>query len=90
MRCSTLFTPFSNIRHTTTTSCRPTPPAAANPDISTISSSSDAFLAYASSTDTFLDAFFIVPFHKMIPKKITLADLEGVDAELHLRMTGML
>jgi E3 ubiquitin-protein ligase NEDD4 len=38
-----------------------------------------------------LDAFFIGPFHKMIlKKKVTLADLESVDAELHHRMTGML
>ncbi len=38
-----------------------------------------------------LDAFFIVPFHKMIlKKKVTLADLESVDAELHHRMTGIL
>ena len=38
-----------------------------------------------------LDAFFIVPFYKMILKKeVTLADLESVDAELHHRMTGML
>jgi E3 ubiquitin-protein ligase NEDD4 len=38
-----------------------------------------------------LDASFIVPFHKVIlKKKVTLADLESVDAELHHRMTGML
>jgi E3 ubiquitin-protein ligase NEDD4 len=39
-----------------------------------------------------LDAFFIVSFHKMIvkKKKVTLADLEMVDAELYHRMTGML
>ena len=38
-----------------------------------------------------LDAFFIVPFHKMIlKKKVTLADLESVDAELHHRMSGIL
>ena len=38
-----------------------------------------------------LDAFFIVPFHKMIlKKKVTLADLESVDAELHRRLTWML
>jgi E3 ubiquitin-protein ligase NEDD4 len=38
-----------------------------------------------------LDAFFIVPFHKMIlKKKVTLADLESVDVELHHRMTRML
>jgi E3 ubiquitin-protein ligase NEDD4 len=38
-----------------------------------------------------LDAFFIVPFHKMIlKKKVSLADLESVDTELHHRMTGIL
>jgi E3 ubiquitin-protein ligase NEDD4 len=38
-----------------------------------------------------LDAFFIFPFHKMIvKKKVTLADLESVDAELHHRMSGIL
>ncbi|QRW27304.1 HECT-domain (ubiquitin-transferase) [Rhizoctonia solani] len=39
----------------------------------------------------FLDAYFIVSFYKMIlKKKITLADLESVDAELHRGMTWML
>jgi E3 ubiquitin-protein ligase NEDD4 len=39
----------------------------------------------------FLDANFIVPFHKMIlKKKVTLADLESVDAKLHRRLTWML
>ena len=39
----------------------------------------------------FLDAFFTVPFHKMIlKKKVTLADLESVDAELHRGLTWML
>jgi len=39
----------------------------------------------------FLDAYFIVPFHKMIlKKKITLADLESVNAELHRGLTWML
>jgi E3 ubiquitin-protein ligase NEDD4 len=38
-----------------------------------------------------LDAFFTIPFLKMILKKeVTLADLESVDAQLHHRMTGML
>ena len=38
-----------------------------------------------------LDASFIVPFNKMIlKKKVTLVDLESVDAELHHMMTGML
>ena len=38
-----------------------------------------------------LDALFIIPFHKMVlKKKVTLADLESVDAELHQRMTRML
>jgi E3 ubiquitin-protein ligase NEDD4 len=36
----------------------------------------------------FLDASFVVSFHKMIlKKKVTLADLAGVDAELHRRLT---
>jgi E3 ubiquitin-protein ligase NEDD4 len=39
----------------------------------------------------FLDAYFIVSFYKMIlKKKITLADLESVDAGLHRGMTWML
>jgi E3 ubiquitin-protein ligase NEDD4 len=50
MRCSTLFTVFSNIRHMTTTRCRSIPPPASTPSISTVSSSSDAFWASASST----------------------------------------
>ena len=38
-----------------------------------------------------LDTSFIVPFHKMIlKKKVTLPDLESVDAELHHRMIEML
>ena len=39
----------------------------------------------------FLDAYFITSFYKMIlKKKVTLADLESVDAELHRGMTWML
>ncbi|TFK72516.1 ubiquitin-protein ligase [Pluteus cervinus] len=39
----------------------------------------------------FLDAYFIVSFYKMIlKKKVTLADLESVDAELYRGMTWML
>jgi E3 ubiquitin-protein ligase NEDD4 len=39
----------------------------------------------------FLDAYFIVSFHKMIlKKKVTLSDLESVDAELHRGLTWML
>jgi len=39
----------------------------------------------------FLDAYFIVSFYKMIlKKKVTLGDLESVDAELHRGMTWML
>ncbi|KAJ3867740.1 hypothetical protein EV359DRAFT_78243 [Lentinula novae-zelandiae] len=39
----------------------------------------------------FLDAYFIVSFYKMIlKKKVTLADLESVDTELHRGMTWML
>ncbi|KAL1411894.1 hypothetical protein Q8F55_002880 [Vanrija albida] len=39
----------------------------------------------------FLDAYFIVSFYKMIlKKKITLADLESVDAGLHRGLTWML
>lgn len=39
----------------------------------------------------FLDAYFIVSFYKMIlHKKITLADLESVDAELHRGLSWML
>ncbi|KAI0303491.1 ubiquitin-protein ligase [Multifurca ochricompacta] len=39
----------------------------------------------------FLDAYFIVSFHKMIlKKKVTLGDLESVDAELHRGLTWML
>ncbi|EDR11266.1 uncharacterized protein LACBIDRAFT_247319, partial [Laccaria bicolor S238N-H82] len=39
----------------------------------------------------FLDAYFIVSFYKMIlKKKVTLSDLESVDAELHRGMTWML
>jgi hypothetical protein len=39
----------------------------------------------------FLDAYFIVSFYKMIlKKKITLADLESVDVELHRGLTWML
>jgi E3 ubiquitin-protein ligase NEDD4 len=39
----------------------------------------------------FLDAYFIVSFHKMIlKKKVTLADLESVDVELHRGLTWML
>lgn len=39
----------------------------------------------------FLDAYFIVSLYKMIlKKKVSLADLESVDAELHRGMTWML
>lgn len=39
----------------------------------------------------FLDAYFIVSFYKMIlKKKVTLSDLESVDAELHHGLTWML
>jgi E3 ubiquitin-protein ligase NEDD4 len=39
----------------------------------------------------FLDAYFIVSFYKTIlKKKVTLADLESVDAELHRGLTWML
>ncbi|KAJ7632408.1 hypothetical protein FB45DRAFT_912361 [Roridomyces roridus] len=39
----------------------------------------------------FLDAYFIVSFYKMIlKKKVTLSDLESVDAELHRGMMWML
>ncbi|KIK95295.1 hypothetical protein PAXRUDRAFT_827158 [Paxillus rubicundulus Ve08.2h10] len=39
----------------------------------------------------FLDAYFIVSFYKMIlRKKVTLSDLESVDAELHRGLTWML
>ncbi|KAJ7063095.1 hypothetical protein C8F01DRAFT_1131502 [Mycena amicta] len=39
----------------------------------------------------FLDAYFIISFYKMIlKKKVTLSDLESVDAELHRGMTWML
>jgi len=39
----------------------------------------------------FLDAYFIVSFYKMIlKKKVTLSDLESVDAELYRGMTWML
>ena len=39
----------------------------------------------------FLDAYFIVSFHKMIlKKKVTLADLESVDAELYRNLTWIL
>lgn len=39
----------------------------------------------------FLDAFFIVSFYKMmINKKVTLADLESVDAEMYRGLQWML
>ncbi|KAI6028340.1 hypothetical protein F5J12DRAFT_959304 [Pisolithus orientalis] len=39
----------------------------------------------------FVDAYFIVSFYKMIlKKKVTLSDLESVDAELHRGLTWML
>lgn len=39
----------------------------------------------------FVDAYFIVSFYKMIlKKKVNLADLESVDAELHRGLTWML
>ncbi|PCH38485.1 HECT-domain-containing protein [Wolfiporia cocos MD-104 SS10] len=39
----------------------------------------------------FLDAYFITAFYKMIlKKKVTLADLESVDADLHRGLTWML
>lgn len=39
----------------------------------------------------FLDAYFITAFYKMIlKKKVTIADLESVDAELHRGLTWML
>ncbi len=39
----------------------------------------------------FLDAYFITSFYKIIlKKKITLQDLESVDAELHRGMTWIL
>ena len=43
MRCSTPFTVFSNIRHVTNTRRKSIPPPVSTPNISTISSSSDAF-----------------------------------------------
>ena len=60
MRCSTPFTVFSNIRHMTTTRCRSILPPASTPSISTISSSSDAFWAWASSNNASLT--FPLPF----------------------------
>lgn len=39
----------------------------------------------------FLDAFFISAFYKMVlKKKITIQDMEGVDAEFHRNLTWML
>jgi E3 ubiquitin-protein ligase NEDD4 len=39
----------------------------------------------------FLDAFFVPCFYKMIlGKKVTLADLEGVDSDLHRGLSWML
>lgn len=39
----------------------------------------------------FLDAFFIGAFYKMIlRKRVTLADMEGVDADFHRNLTWML
>ena len=39
----------------------------------------------------FLDAYFIVAFYKMVlKKKVVIADLESVDAELHRGLTWML
>jgi E3 ubiquitin-protein ligase NEDD4 len=39
----------------------------------------------------FLDAFFIGAFYKMIlKKKVTLADMEGVDADFHRNLTWTL
>lgn len=39
----------------------------------------------------FLDAFFIGAFYKMIlGKKVTLADMEGVDADFHRNLTWTL
>ena len=39
----------------------------------------------------FLDFYFVVPFYKMILKKIvTLADLESIDSELHRGLTWIL
>jgi E3 ubiquitin-protein ligase NEDD4 len=39
----------------------------------------------------FLDAYFVVSLYKMIlHKKVTLSDLESVDADLHRGMTWML
>ena len=39
----------------------------------------------------FIDVSFVVSFYKMIlKKKVTLADLESVDAELHSRLTRVL
>ncbi|KAI1788459.1 ubiquitin-protein ligase [Ganoderma leucocontextum] len=39
----------------------------------------------------FLDAYFVTAFYKMIlRKKVTIADLESVDAELHRGLTWML
>ncbi len=39
----------------------------------------------------FLDAFFIGAFYKMIlRKKVSLADMEGVDADFHRSLTWML
>jgi E3 ubiquitin-protein ligase NEDD4 len=38
----------------------------------------------------FLDASFVVSFHKMFLKKVTLVDLANVDAELHRRLTRIL
>jgi len=38
-----------------------------------------------------LDAFFIVSFYKMIlKKKVTLADLESVDADVHRNLNWLL
>lgn len=39
----------------------------------------------------FLDAFFIGAFYKMVlRKKVSLADMEGVDADFHKSLTWML
>ena len=48
-------------------------------------------LALAIFHRCFLDAYFIFSFYKMIlKKKVTLSDLESVDAQLHSELTWML
>ena len=82
---------FSNIQHMTTARSRSILASGVNPDHLNYFKFIGRVLGLCIFHRRFLDASFIVSFHKMIlKKKVTLADLANVDAELHRWLTRIL